>query len=71
MKFGGWEWAEWDNKEIRAVQDQMDREYAEEDEGEDEGEWVDPDPQCAICGVHRSEHALCGCLDGFSLSGDY
>lgn len=24
----------------------------------------DDDPQC-VCGVHRSEHALCGCPDGF------
>ena len=31
--------------------------------GEDEGE--DDDPQCATCGVYRSEHTLCGCADGF------
>lgn len=28
-------------------------------------ESADNDPQCAACGVHLSEHALCGCLDGF------
>lgn len=25
---------------------------------------MDNDPIC-VCGVHRSEHALCGCEDGF------
>lgn len=24
----------------------------------------DPDPRC-VCGTHLSEHALCGCPDGF------
>lgn len=26
----------------------------------------DDDPRCT-CGVHRSEHALCGCPDGFRV----
>lgn len=25
---------------------------------------ADPDPRC-VCGTARSEHALCGCPDGF------
>jgi len=28
----------------------------------------DDDPQC-VCGVHRSEHALCGCPEGFTRLG--
>lgn len=33
-------------------------------EGQDERDEQDADPVC-VCGVARSEHALCGCSDGF------
>lgn len=30
----------------------------------------DDDPVC-VCGTHRSEHALCGCPEGFQLPQDW
>jgi hypothetical protein len=32
------------------------------------GDWDDP---VCVCGVHRSEHALCGCSDGFQTAADW
>ena len=30
----------------------------------------DDDPRC-VCGVHRSEHSLCGCPEGFQRKGSW
>jgi len=32
--------------------------------------YVDDDPVC-VCGTHRSEHALCGCPEGFQTPEDW
>lgn len=34
------------------------------------GDQTDDDPQCD-CGVYRSEHALCGCPEGFQSKGSW